>query len=238
MISFFMDRAQSSFKIILKEHETPLPFQFLKMNIINKDILQTLILDEKHQYICKSDVHIEILKEFIKYLVDDEAPNINIHNFNDFSLLSHEFDVPIVKSNLVCYPFGIIKKLMIQTNGNIEKEIKVTSSSIHSKGREPEKGISIDDASQSFCSQNVKDSWLCVEFINHEISITHYYIRAYQGGPNTGNPKSFVIEGSKDNKNWNLIDDQKKCEFLNGYEFSHIFQVPNPQNIFFSSLFE
>lgn len=118
MISFFMDQPQSSFKIISQKHEIPLPFQFKKMNIINKDILQTLILDEKHQYICKSDVNIEILKEFIKYLVDDEAPNVNIHNFNDFSLLSHEFNVPIIKNNLIC-SFNI----SIFTSGTLNIEL-------------------------------------------------------------------------------------------------------------------
>lgn len=49
------------------------------------------------------------MKAFIQYLVD---------------MLSHEFQIPILKKSIVCSPFGIIKNLLIQTKGKIGEEIK------------------------------------------------------------------------------------------------------------------
>lgn len=55
--------------------------------------------------------------------------------------------------------------------------------------------------------------------------MTDYIIKSYPNGASTNHPKSWVIEGSNDDKQWEVVDEEKDCPYLNGHMFVHSFKL-------------
>lgn len=121
---------------------------------------------------------------------------------------------------------GIIKYLNDKTNGNIINEIDITSSSI-SLGNEPIKATLFDDLKSYFHTNGEENSYICFDFKDKRIVPTHYQLRSGPWYKNAHNPKNWVIEVSNDNQNWEIIDEQKECEIINGKSIAHLFQISN-----------
>lgn len=120
---------------------------------------------------------------------------------------------------------GILNYL--QNNFNIKDELDITSSS-HYSG-DPFNLLKFDDANNSYSTDNFQNSWICFEFINHEIVPSHYVIRSYDQDIND-HLKSWVLEGSNDKINWTKIDEQKDNPSLNGARRVQVFAVSNNQD--------
>ena len=122
---------------------------------------------------------------------------------------------------------GIFKHFLTQTNNQIEKEINFTSSSVHANNSiyQPRNVVKFGNQGEAFNSEDKQGSWICFEFKNHHVIPTHYTIRSRNWSSNSVHPKSWVIEGSKDNKEWDTIDKEDNCSFLNGNALVHTFSM-------------
>lgn len=84
-----------------------------------------------------------------------------------------------------------------------------------------------------FASKDEDNSWICYEFKDHLIIPKDYTIRSPKFDTNSQHPRSSVIEGSKDSKEWSIIDEQKNCSFMNGPNFIHTFHISKSKEIKF-----
>lgn len=78
------------FKLILKSKDFLIPSDFNYINNVRKDIFISLFT--KQQYKVKSYVNEGVFQSFINHWILKETPNINSSNYNDYLLLSEEFD--------------------------------------------------------------------------------------------------------------------------------------------------
>jgi hypothetical protein len=117
-------------------------------------------------------------------------------------------------------PFkGIIHYLTGLHQGNIHdlRIVTVTSSSIAPSERHRVPQNVVDFASErDFFSDDLPDQWICFEFKNHRVQISHYSVRSFSGTRGRGHPKSWVIEGSNDDASWIILDQRSGNSQLNG----------------------
>lgn len=128
---------------------------------------------------------------------------------------------------------GIFSQLRAETSNNIESVVQVTASSQQS--RKPLNVIQRErrglfGGGGYFNSLNEPNSWICFDFKDRRVIPTNYSIRTIQGFPNTFYPKNWVIEGSNDNSNWKIIDEQNDCSYLKGDHVSHTFTIQNKKS--------
>ena len=122
---------------------------------------------------------------------------------------------------------GIINYFHKKYKKEIFNHINVTSSGIYENDQKdfsPSRSI-IYDSQDFFKSRNEVNSWICFDFRNHRVSLSDYSIRPPNMGENGGFLKNWVIEGSNDNEIWQIIDEQKECNFLIGRRSSHTFSI-------------
>ena len=133
---------------------------------------------------------------------------------------------------------GIINYLQNNSDLGIFHEIKITSSSLYNNDNQyaPSNTIHYQDQNIEFCTSSLDNSWLCFEFCNYKIKPTHYTIRSANYQVNREHPKSWVIEGSNDNKEWIILDEQKDCFSLNGKSVTHTFSITNSTDSKFTFL--
>jgi hypothetical protein len=78
----------------------------------------------------------------------------------------------------------------------------------------------------TFQSKREKPSWLCYDFKDGRVRITHYSIRSQpEGAAGFCNLKSWRVEGSNDEKNWVSLDERKDNKVLNAKNAIHTFSV-------------
>ena len=75
-------------------------------------------------------------------------------------------------------------------------------------------------------TRDITNSWMCFEFKKHQIIPSNYTIRSYNSA-NHNHLKNWVFEGSTDNNNWIILDQQENNSFLNGSSLVHSFQISN-----------
>lgn len=125
---------------------------------------------------------------------------------------------------------GIINHFQKQTNGQITKEIKITASTCNREDQNPQNATIFNDPSKYFASENAPNTWIRYEFKNNSVIPTDYSIRSISWGSNYCHPKDWVIEGSKDGENWEILDEQSNCSYLNGRSLSHTFKIKNTES--------
>ena len=106
---------------------------------------------------------------------------------------------------------GIINYLKMQSNGEINKLLNITASSISKSNYgnsnfDPSNVILYDDQKKVYMSENVPNSWICFDFRNNLIVPTEYTIKSSSTPSNSSKPKSWVIEGSNDSNNWEITE--------------------------------
>lgn len=121
---------------------------------------------------------------------------------------------------------GILNYLRSKSNGKIESEVNITAST-YQNSHEPWYVVLYEDQSKQFFTNNTPNSWICFDFKDHKVIPTNYTCKAHDTGLNGDHPKSWVIEGSNDNKEWTVIDEQKDSDFLNGSYLVHTFNIEN-----------
>lgn len=121
---------------------------------------------------------------------------------------------------------GIISFLLKKSDGKIENEIEITSSSCHLSGSKylPKVVALFKDNSFYFISKDEQNSWLCLDFKERKIKPTHYIIKGRQS-ENDHQPKSWVIEVSNDNQKFEVIDEKRDNSQLNKNPFMHTFKI-------------
>lgn len=78
-----------------------------------------------------------------------------------------------------------------------------------------------------FCTYSQENSWICFDFIDHQISPSYYAIRSCNYKKNSNHPKSWIIEGSNDNINWDILDKHNNNAKLNGANLVASFSIQN-----------
>lgn len=120
----------------------------------------------------------------------------------------------------------------LKNESNIDDEINISCSSI---GGYNSKNLFVyENTDHYFFTENLPNSWISFEFKKYEIIPSNYTLRSYKNG--SYHPKTWVIEGSKDNVNWSIIDKQKNCSFIRGDNLVHTFPIKNENNQSFKYL--
>lgn len=121
---------------------------------------------------------------------------------------------------------GIINYLVNKSSGN---DIDITSSSFMNNDDRyhPKNVVFYGKSDKCFLSENEPDSWICFDFKNHAVHPTNYIIRSPKNEITNHYLKNWVIEGSNDKIQWEVLDKQIGCEFLVGSELIHTFTIRN-----------
>jgi hypothetical protein len=113
---------------------------------------------------------------------------------------------------------GIIAYLTRQCGGNVADRgvVAVTASSEISIGYTAKKAVDLT-ADSIYASEPEPNQWLCLDFKDRQVAVTHYAIRShYTYGQNASHPKSWILEGSVDGSAWMELDIQQDNGQLNG----------------------
>ena len=115
----------------------------------------------------------------------------------------------------------------LSKNSNIEEEINITKSS-DGGGNALIELVNYDKQTSGSCTMNYSSNqWICIELKKHQVIPTYYTVKTNSDSQNCWHPKSWVIEGSKDNSKWDKIDEQNNCSYLNGSYLSRSFPIKN-----------
>lgn len=166
----------------------------------------------------------------------EEEHNINKYNIghnknSNYDYKTNQYRYEKIKTQGITFspkpdkPFhGIFKYLMNQSNKKIETKVNATS-----------KNKTFLDVYNPFCamdtnelmkfrSANGSDQYICFEFRENEVSPTHYTIKNSNGNDTL---KSWILEGSLDNKSWEILDEQSNCTYLMKPTSIHTFAIKN-----------
>ncbi|KAK8840476.1 hypothetical protein M9Y10_030681 [Tritrichomonas musculus] len=142
--------------------------------------------------------------------------NVSIESLTEFVA---SFDLNDITGEGLSFS-GIIKYLKAKSSNKINDEVSITCSSSDSNGRDASNVINYDRNDKCFCSNNVPNSWICFEFKKHSVILSDIQIRSVNWGANW-NPKSWIVEGSSDGVDWDVIDEQKNCSYFIGGDATH-----------------
>ena len=120
---------------------------------------------------------------------------------------------------------GIINYLKKETNN----KINITASSVNTPYY-PSNVIEYDDRNKWFHSQRQSNNWICFDFNENSVIPTNYKIRSSEYSANSHNPRSWNIEGSNDNNEWEVLSEEKDSQYLNGSHLVHLFSINKKQN--------
>jgi hypothetical protein len=125
-------------------------------------------------------------------------------------------------SSVVC-PFvetsnldGIISYLTKRFGGHVidRNIVSITASSVGSPQCYPVRHVADFENQFFFCTKNEANSWICYDFKDMQIKVTHYSIRTIRSS-NTHHLRSWRLEGSNDGLKWVKIDDHQNDTSLN-----------------------
>ncbi|KAK8878451.1 hypothetical protein M9Y10_005224 [Tritrichomonas musculus] len=110
---------------------------------------------------------------------------------------------------------GIFTHISEVLGANPSSVVEVTSSPFNSQY--PPENV-IDNSSndtQYFESNDEPNSWICFDFKNMRVSLSHYTLKTWFWGPNFQHLKSWIVEGSDDGREWTELDQREDEESLN-----------------------
>lgn len=110
-----------------------------------------------------------------------------------------------------------------------KNEVDITSSSyfMNDDRYHPKNVVLNDNNNKCFLSENNINSWICFDFKNHSVKPSDYIIRSPRNEITNHYLKNWVVEGSDDKIQWEIIDKQENCDYLNGSGFVHSFKIEN-----------
>lgn len=76
----------------------------------------------------------------------------------------------------------------------------------------PQNVIKYENDGLYYLSRCTKNDWICFDFTMNEVQLEHYSIKVPKIDK-YGYPKKWVIEGSKDNGDWTVIDEKEYSLF-------------------------
>lgn len=195
-----------------------------------------------YEYIQFENVSCELIKEFISNY------NIEFMNFKTWKALAIRLEKEVKNENLTenrqIHKYrkskenkgikfspsndnsfgGILNHLRTKSNGRIENEVGITASSIYdnSDNHQPRNAVCYENNNYQ------ENNWLCFDFKEHRVIPTDYTIKTYNCLPNYRNLKSWAVEISSDKENWEVIDEENDCSYMNGCFLTHTFHIEKP----------
>jgi CII-binding regulator of phage lambda lysogenization HflD len=121
---------------------------------------------------------------------------------------------------------GIISYLTKQCGGNVSELnlVKIRSESIAEhhchetfEAIDPQlKYVADLESSKFFISKNSPNQWICYEFKRHSVICLNYSIHTHpkNGIKGRHHPRSWIVEGSSDGKNWIVLAEEKDNKYL------------------------
>jgi hypothetical protein len=105
---------------------------------------------------------------------------------------------------------GIIDYLRNKCGGNVrDLSVAISASSVRSNdASDAVANIAAGGSGNWFFSQSASGQWVCYDFRDSRVTLTHYAIQSCDGGtgPNWDNPKNWCLEGSQDGTSWTELD--------------------------------
>jgi hypothetical protein len=104
-------------------------------------------------------------------------------------------------------------------SGNVHDRgiVNVTSSSVATDHPTPAPKNVVDfDNKIGFASLDSRNEWICFDFKDRCIRLSHYSIRSYHLDATAAHARSWVIEGSGDHRNWVVQDERSNDNQLRG----------------------
>lgn len=198
-------------------------YSILYESILFKNVTSDMIMNDFFSVFDLNDITSSIWRN-ISDCFQKETINKMKNRYKENAILLHKKENEELK--------GVINYLRKQSNGDINKEIQFTSSSVNSNApsHQPENVANHEEQNKNFCSENVSNSWICFYFNKYKIIPSEYEIRSRNGIANWYHPKSWIIECSNDNISWEILDERKDCLCLNGKRITHTFQLKNQTN--------
>ena len=218
------------------------------IQFINELYLSDVKYSKLYSYVYFMNVSSEMMKEFIKILdFDDISKEIwesvcyrltcEIKNEELSDMIATRYTKPKQKTRIQIFysnqEFGGVINYL-QNESNIKEEVNITYSSAQSL--DAWNLFLFNDKTKHFYTQNKENSWICFEFIKNEIIPTNYTIRSCNQCKGWYHPKSWVIEGSMNKSEWEKIDEEINCSYLNGESLVHTFPIKNENNHSFKYL--
>ena len=162
---------------------------------------------------------LSICKRLINEKNDDEKRYKNDNKNSNIKTFSYSEGNPFK---------GIINHLINKTSSNINEALNITASY---NFYDMKNVVTYDDDIMKFFhSRNDPNSWICFDFKDHKIIPTNYSIKTdSRNQDELYHLKSWVIEGSNDSNNWEIIDEQNNCSYLNGRFNVHTFYINNKE---------
>lgn len=124
---------------------------------------------------------------------------------------------------------GIFRYLGNISNGDIEKEVKFSCSSLHPNPEnydvQPKNVALFNERIKVFSSDQQRNNYLCFNFNENRVIPSVYSIRTTEKFTSYCYPRSWIIEGSNDNKNWIELSRVNDCEQLKGSDRIHSFVI-------------
>lgn len=204
------------------------------LKFINELYLKSKEYSILYSYVHFRNVEINTIEEFINIFNIDDLDHstwfsitnrlkeeIKNTNTNDSKRYKSKYNQIMYKSDK---DFEGIFHFLIN-NSIIKDEIKITASSVYSGILE--QLIQPYYPNNQFATDDINNSWICIEFIKHKVIPTHYTLRSNEWSVSSSHPRSWILEGSLDSQNWEKLDTQTECSYLKGRNLVHTFPIQN-----------
>lgn len=199
-----------------------------------------------YELLCLDYMSDEILTEFIQKLNAGEVTETIWNNFCHLLINKNSFKNQ--NADRYLNPFlnrfeydgnelnafkGIIHSMTKECGGNVHDKgvIIATSSSAKRTDVEAKYALELDNNHSYFFSENEKDSWIKYDFKEKKVIPSFYSIRSYPSSSGSEHLKNWVIEGSNDDCNWQILDSQSSVNCLNNRSAFYTFQIKKKLNL-------
>jgi hypothetical protein len=125
---------------------------------------------------------------------------------------------------------GIVSFLTRKFGGNIHDlgVVEVSASSQNWPRRRVSVIVDFRGTLSCFATQDVANSWICINFKTRGIRASHYSIQT-RTDSDSNLPRSWVLEGSDDRENWTIFDTRQANNELTGIGCVKTFSIANPR---------
>jgi hypothetical protein len=110
---------------------------------------------------------------------------------------------------------GLIAFLTARSGGNPHDKGVIAVTSTNGSGNEGKNAVDLR-SDLPFCSANQPNQWLCYDFKDLRVGVTHYTVRSNGCNKGSDHLQSWVVEGSEDNSKWTELDRRENDDRLNG----------------------
>ena len=129
---------------------------------------------------------------------------------------------------------GIMNHLTVESGGNIHDNgvVEITANSFNGN-HHPKYLVDYKNDYYYECSNSKVLSSICFDFKDKAVNISSYTMKSNSNSDGSNGPKSWVVEVSKDGKNWEEIDRRENNESLKGKNFVFTFKVQKQNHGFY-----